>query len=252
MEAEARSMSTYVYGFTHSLHPLPLEGMVGVGASAPPLRVVREGDLNAVVSDAPPDLRPKRRDLTTHETVLERLCAAGTVLPMRFGMVAPDDGAVRAELQSGARRYAELLSRIEGHVELNVKGVHREDALLRDLLLGNHELLERNQALRAVDGGSHQDKVAFGERVATVMEDRRSRDAERAMAQLRPHASQMRLGPPVDGCFVNVSFLVASRALGEFQAAVLRLREALIGYANVEVYGPLPPYSFVSDNDGKG
>jgi hypothetical protein len=72
--------------------------------------------------------------------VLETLSAAGSVVPMRFGTVAPDDDAVVAELARAAGRYTELLTRLAGHVERNVKGAHQEDVLLADLLAGNPEL----------------------------------------------------------------------------------------------------------------
>jgi hypothetical protein len=240
-------MSSYVYCVTRASHPLPLEGAVGVGRHAPALRLVREQDFVAVVSDAPEQLRAKRRDLVKHDAIIGRVYAAGSVLPMRFGMVAPDDEAVRTELRAGARRYGELLSRIDGHVELNVKGVHAEEALLRDVLLQNAELRARHHLLRAAGGGGHQDKVAFGEQLAVVVAERRARDARQVIARLQPHAAQVRGGPPVDGCFVNVSFLVASGARPDFDRALSRLRGELPGYASVDLYGPLPPYSFVGN-----
>src|SRR6185503_4415285 len=114
-------MGTYLYCFTHNSHALPVQGFAGVGPQAPPLRLLREEELTAVVSDASGELRPKRRDLERHQAILEALCAAGPVLPMRFGMVAREDAEVRAEMQAGAHRYREILARVEGHVELNVK-----------------------------------------------------------------------------------------------------------------------------------
>jgi Gas vesicle synthesis protein GvpL/GvpF len=240
-------MSSYVYCVTRASHALPLDGAVGVGEQASAVRLVREQDLVAVVSDAPAHLRAKRRDLVKHDAVIGRVYAAGAVLPMQFGMIAPDDEAVRTELRSRARRYGDLLARIDGHVELNVKGVHAEEALLREVLLQNDELRVRNHALRAAGGGSHQDKVAFGEQVAAAVAERRARDAGQVIARLQPHAAQVRRGPPVDGCFVNVSFLVASGARRGFDGALSRLRGKLPGYASVELYGPLPPYSFVGN-----
>ena len=109
-------MARYVYCFTHAEHPLPLESLHAVGEEENALRVVRHEQLAAVVSDAPEGLRPKRRDLVAHETVLETLCSAGAVVPLRFGTVAPDDDAVMGELARGARRYTELLTRLDGHI----------------------------------------------------------------------------------------------------------------------------------------
>ncbi len=82
-------MSTYVYGITAASHPPLPEGMGGVGDPARPVRVLTEGELAAVVSDAPRGLRPKRRELLAHQNVLAEIGAGGCVLPMRFGSVAP-------------------------------------------------------------------------------------------------------------------------------------------------------------------
>ncbi len=238
-------MSTYVYGITLASHPLRLDGQVGVGAQPRALRLLREGDLVAVVSEAPANLRAKRRDLETHASVLDSLCAGGAVVPMRFGMVAEDDATVRAQLASQAQAYAKLLSQIEGHVELNVKGFHREDALLRELLLRDQALREHSEALRAA-GGSHQDKLEFGEHVAALVEHQGAEDAECVVARLRPCATLLRHGPRVvDGCFANTSFLVDAARLQDFEAALGRLRDELSAHAEVQLNGPLPPYSFV-------
>ncbi len=51
-------MSTYVYGITTSTHPSLPEGMDGVGDPPCRVRVLREGELAALVSDAPEGLRP--------------------------------------------------------------------------------------------------------------------------------------------------------------------------------------------------
>ncbi len=238
-------MARYVYCFTDAGHPLPLDDLRGVGADGTVLRAIRHEGLAAVVSDAPEGLRPKRRDLVAHETVLETLSAAGSVVPMRFGTVAPDDDAVVAELARGAGRYTELLTRLAGHVERNVKGAHQEDSLLADLLTDNPELRARNEALRAAGGGSQPDQVAFGERIALAVEQRRTRDAAYVVAALRPLAMLDRHAPSVEGCFVNVSFLVPSAAQDDFDAVVAQLRTAMEGYAELRVSGPLPPYSFV-------
>jgi Gas vesicle synthesis protein GvpL/GvpF len=63
-------MSSYVYCVTRASHPLPLEG--AVGDHAPALRLLREQDLVAVVSDAPDNLRAKRRDLAQRSETRER------------------------------------------------------------------------------------------------------------------------------------------------------------------------------------
>lgn len=56
-------MGTYVYGIVRASHsPLP-QDLEGIGEPPRPVRVMRQGELAAIVSDAPEELRPKRRDL---------------------------------------------------------------------------------------------------------------------------------------------------------------------------------------------
>jgi hypothetical protein len=239
-------MSTYVYCFARSTHPLPLAGASGVGSEATSVRVLREGELAAVVSDAPANLRAKRRDLTIHDGVITNLHSTGTVIPLRFGTLASDDEAVRSELRAGARHYRELLARLDGHVELNVKGVHQEDSVLRDLLSSDPVLGAQNDALQATGGGSHYDKLAFGERVAAALEERRVRDAERTIARLLPHAADVRGAPRLDGCFLNVSFLVMTDARRALEASLAALERDFGGSVKLRMRGPLPPYSFVA------
>jgi hypothetical protein len=240
-------MSTYVYGFTRAAHPLSIDGIKGVGSHDPALRVLRHDDLAAVVSDAPEDLRAKRRDIEAHQWILESLWVGGTVLPLRFGTVAPDDGAVEAELTAQADRYTDLLAQLDGKAELNVKGIYRESDVLRDLLLRDRPLREWNERLRSAGGGTPEARMEFGEEVAAALEDRRRADASRVLDELRPLAAQESLGPPVDGCFVNVSFLVPDTGREAFDTAVARVREALADVADVNLHGPLPPYSFVGE-----
>jgi hypothetical protein len=238
-------MSTYVYGFTRSSHPFHIDGMTGVGAEAPTLRVLRHDDLAAVVSDAPEALRARRRDLERHHRILEALGTGGTVLPMRFGVVAPDDVAIESELQVEANHYRSLLTRLAGKMEINVKAAHRQDAVLRALLLEDESLRERNNALRGRGGGSYADRVSFGEQLAAAVEDRRRRDAERVLERLEAHACETRLGAEAGG-FVNASFLIEVAVREAFEVSFAKLQREMSAIADVRVFGPLPPYSFVS------
>lgn len=133
-------MSTYVYGITTRSHPALPEGLDGVGDPPRPVRVLKEGELAAVVSDAPEDLRPKRRELLAHQNVLAETGATGCVLPMRFGSVAPDDSKVTEILAERASHYEERLRALDGKVEYNLKASHVEEEVLRQVLADDPEL----------------------------------------------------------------------------------------------------------------
>ncbi|MCT7353671.1 GvpL/GvpF family gas vesicle protein [Streptomyces sp. 15-116A] len=237
-------MSTYVYGITASSHSGLPEGMGGVGDPPRPVRVLKAGDLAAVVSDAPEDLRPKRRELLAHQNVLGEIGAAGVVLPMRFGSVASDDDAVTAVLAERADHYKERLRALDGRVEYNVKANHVEEAVLHHVMAGNPEIRALAEANRQSGGGSYDDKLRLGEMVAAAVKAKEAEDAAAVRQALEPEADAVSVGPESTGWLANVSFLVERATAENFLAAVERIRKDM-PHLEVRLNGPLPPYSFV-------
>ncbi|CAL9576811.1 hypothetical protein SUDANB58_04952 [Streptomyces sp. enrichment culture] len=237
-------MSTYVYGITASTHPSLPEGMGGVGDPPRPVRILREGELAAVVSDAPEGLRPKRKDLLAHQNVLGETGAAGCVLPMRFGIVAPDDRAVTGVLAERAEHYRERLRALDGRVEYNVKANHVEEAVLHHVMAENAEIRALAEANRKAGGGSYEDKIRLGEMVAGAVQAREAEDAAALRRVLEPATEAVSTGPESTGWLANMSFLVDRASAERFLAAVEQARRDL-PHLEVRVNGPLPPYSFV-------
>jgi hypothetical protein len=237
-------VSTYVYGITASTHPSLPEGMGGVGDPPRPVRILREGELAAVVSDAPEGLRPKRKDLLAHQNVLSETGAAGCVLPMRFGSVAPDDEAVTGVLAERAEHYRERLRTLDGRVEYNIKANHVEEAVLHHVMAESPEIRALAEANRKAGGGSYEDKIRLGEMVAQAVKAREAEDAAALQRVLEPAAEAVSTGPDSTGWLANVSFLVDRGSAETFLAAVEQARKEL-PHLEVRVNGPLPPYSFV-------
>ncbi|GAA2556304.1 MULTISPECIES: GvpL/GvpF family gas vesicle protein [Streptomyces] len=237
-------MSTYVYGITAVTHPALPEGMGGVGDPPRPVRILREGELAAVVSDAPEGLRPKRRELLAHQNVLSEAGAAGCVLPMRFGSVAPDDDAVTGVLAERAEHYRERLRALDGRVEYNVKANHVEEAVLHHVMAGNPEIRALAEANRQAGGGSYEDKIRLGEMVASAVKAKETEDAAALEHALEPAADSVSVGPESTGWLANVSYLVKREAAEDFLAAVEQARKDM-PHLEVRLNGPLPPYSFV-------
>ncbi|MBC2903084.1 GvpL/GvpF family gas vesicle protein [Streptomyces cupreus] len=237
-------MSTYVYGITASSHPALPKDMTGVGEPPRPVRVLAEGDLAALVSEAPEGLRPKRRDLLAHQNVLAETGAAGCVLPMRFGSVAPDDDTVTAVLAERADHYKERLRTLDGKVEYNVKATHDEEAVLHRVLSQSPEIRSLTEANQEAGGGSYEQKLQLGEMVVAAVKAREAEDAADVLRVLQPEAAAVSVGPESTGWLANVSFLVHRDTAQVFLAAVDELRKSR-PHLEIRVNGPLPPYSFV-------
>ena len=237
-------MSTYVYGITAKSHPALPKDMGGVGDPPLPVRVLEAGELAAIVSDAPEGLRPKRKDLLAHQNVLAEAGAAGVVLPMRFGSVAPDDDTVTGVLADRAEHYKERLQALDGKVEYNVKATHQEEAVLHRVMSENPEIRAMSDANRQAGGGSYEQRLRLGEMVVAAVKDREAEDASELQRALESVAADVSAGPESSGWLVNLSFLVDRDSAESFLAEVEQVRK---GHPHIElrVNGPLPPYSFV-------
>ncbi|WP_018549421.1 GvpL/GvpF family gas vesicle protein [Streptomyces sp. LaPpAH-108] len=237
-------MAVYIYSVTEKRHPLRLDGLRGVGESPSGLRALTAGGLCAVVSDAPDDLRPECRDIGVHQEVQERLMADGTVLPLRFGLVAEGDDAVRAALEERADAYTERLRALGGCAEYHLKATQDEDSLLRLILEESSAARELNDAIRAgtADVGA---PVRLGEMIAREIQARQEALAIGVVEALRPFARDVDSTQPTGEDFLSVSFLVPEDQEEVFLTTELSVAHQLGDDLDLRLHGPLPPYSFV-------
>ena len=92
------------------------------GLREQPLRAIGQEGMFAIASEHDElRLEPNEDDMWSHESVVEELMNAGSVLPMRFGSAVADEATVRSLL--GERRPAleQALDRVRGAVELSVR-----------------------------------------------------------------------------------------------------------------------------------
>jgi hypothetical protein len=237
-------VSTYVYGIARSTHPSPPKQLGGVGDPPRPVRVLRQGRLMALVSDAPESLRPKRRDLLAHQHVLRAAGAEGTVLPLRFGGLSPDDETLAAVLAEREDHYLERLEALDGKSEYNVKASHDEQSVLRRVLADDPELRAMAEAGRSDDDDSYEGKLQLGERIESAVRLREAQDADLLRAMLEVAAEEVSAGLQSTGWLTNLSFLVDGEHIAEFVTAVEAVRQEQ-PHLVLTVTGPLPPYSFV-------
>ncbi|MFI1935368.1 GvpL/GvpF family gas vesicle protein [Streptomyces sp. NPDC020330] len=231
----------YVYAVVRAGTPLPRESG-GVGSPPAPLRTVGVGSVAAVVSAAPAQLRARRRDLLAHQDLLTRLANSGPVLPMRFGMVASDEDALRAQLAGAETGHLTALDRVAGHIEMNLKALPAHDSLAA-LVAEDATVRRLREETRRRPG--YEANVRLGAAVASALARRAGEAGRRALRELTPMARATAGGPEVPGCALNVSFLVARADSDRFRATADRFAAAHRHHVELRLVGPLPCYSFV-------
>ena len=213
-------------------------------AAQRPIRCVTAGALGAVVSDVPGDhVPPARANLLAHLRVLEAAAERTTVLPMRFGVVVPDDATLTTTyLLDREEDLLRALDRLRDRVEMRVS-----DRYVEDQVIGL--VLSDDRIAAGLRGRSDMEsKIQLGERITEGIDHRRILDAEPLVEELRPLAGDISRGEPKDAMDVLVaSFLVSNDAVGSFEQAVERLRVRIAPVMTIELSGPLPPFSFTED-----
>lgn len=170
--------------------------------------------------------------------------ADGTVLPLRFGLTAPDDEAVRAALDQRRDEYTQRLAELEGCAEYHLRAAIDEDVLLRQILQESPEARQLNDDIKAGDN-SPDLPLALGELVAQEVLARHHALAAGITEALRPHTRQERTSEPTGDDFLNISFLVDAEHQELFLTAEKGLTSELGTEFDFRLHGPLPAYSFV-------
>lgn len=231
----------YVHGVTEAGARAAIEG---AGA-----RAVAHGGLAAIVTDSAGTTRAAEL-MRRHWAVLEAVAANATVVPVQFGTAMASDDAVAAELL--ARRRDDLLAQLatlDGKVQLSVKGTYDEAGLLRSVVEGSPAIARLREQLRGLpEEAGRYERIRLGELVAAGVEQIRERDARVLHEQLEPHAVAASR-EPAGGLqtAVNSAFLVERARTADFARAVDAAAAGLEGRIELRLLGPLPPYSFVTE-----
>lgn len=239
--------ATYVYGLVAAGQELP-EGLTGLGPSGE-VRTVEHGGLAAIVGDVPLD-RPlgTRADLLAHETVVDTVAQAATVLPMRFPAVIDDAGLIDELLAPHRDEFLSVLGELEGKVQYTLHGRYQQDVLLEEILEENAEVRELNERVRDLpEDVGYQDRVRLGELIVAELDERSAADAVDVEERLRPYAESVSITPtPQPDQVITAAFLVARDRAAEFESAVEDLGADTHEWLRLRLLGPLAPYDFVT------
>jgi hypothetical protein len=235
----------YVYGVVQTNAKPP----TACGIAQAPLRIIAGESAAALVSDLPGgEVRLGREEMLAHAHVLEAAIANGTVLPMRFGIVMADPDEIRRRLLDGhAADLRAQLGEFDGKVEIRIRAVYAEDALLREVVRDDPEIaaLRRSLAGRSEDA-TYYARIQLGERVAAGIERKREHDAAAIVEALAPAALAVDEGKAGhERVAVNASFLVERARLGQFDKIVDGVAARNADRMRFKYTGPLPPHSFV-------
>jgi hypothetical protein len=207
-----------------------------------------EGGAVAVVSDIhSPRVRPERRNLMAHRAVLAHLLEQGTVLPMRFGIIAANAKAVHALLAANAEAIEEQLQRVRGRVEMGLR-VSWDVGNIYEYFVASHPVLReaRDQLVQQGDNAGRDEKIEVGRLFDRLVNDKRQEHADRVMEIMRDHCEEVVSNPPKkDKEVMNLACLVERDAQEEFEKGVFEASKLFNNDYLFDYNGPWAPHNFV-------
>lgn len=221
------------------------------GLDGRPVEFVRSGALATAVSVVDPDRRPGRRaDLLAYQSVLDGLARIGPVAPIRFGSVMPDADTVVDELLAPDEGYfVDLLERLRGRRQFNLRVTPVEEAALGELVAADPEIRRLRELTRGLpEEVSYRDRVRLGELVAHGLEQQSAQDADMVLGLVVPLADDYLVrNPPSATEVVDVALLVDAARSDDLVDALEQYAEAWHQRLRLRLVGPLAPYDFVEE-----
>jgi hypothetical protein len=238
----------YVYGVVTAGTPLPkaLRGLDDV-----PVELVGYDDIAAVVTSIELDRPPGRRaELVAHGTVVDRLVEDVTVVPAQFGSVLADRESVVSDLlEPDHDHFVELLRRLAGLCQLNLRASYLEEQVLAEVVRDRPDIAELRRRTRDLAPGTlHPDLVRLGELVAGEMEAKRAVDTDQVLAVVARGTTgqKVRPGGGVDH-LVDVALLLSRDQVAPLEADLEAFAEAVHDRIRLRLTGPTAPYDFVAE-----
>jgi len=239
----------YMYCIIRCPEPIQFTNL-GIGERGDIVHTVHFEDLAAVVSNSPVvEYDSSRRNMMAHTLVLEEVMQDFTILPVRFGTVAPSVEAIQEKLLK--RRFGEfhgLLQEMEGRVELGLKAFWYEDVIFNEIVEESPPTRRlRDSLMGRPSEETYYERIRLGEMIEAAMWRKRDEDAEKILTPLRPLVYETRVNKVItDRMVANAAFLVDENRQAEFDAMVERLDQEMGKRLIFKYVGPVPPYNFVN------
>jgi len=237
----------YVYGIIESAQPRRF-AFSGVGDAE--VYTINYQDLAAIVGDTDlSQIDPTRKNVRAHTVVQDEILKDHTLLPMSFGVIAGSETEVLMFLEKNYDGLTGELKRLSGKVEVELKIYWDQEAMMRELRSGKHELSRIKEKIGAALSPAEARSllVEAGKLVERTALDWQAKYAQGAFAALKQLSVDAQLSNPVGiKNILNASFLIDKSREREFQETVYKLDSKYQDRVNFKYVGPLPPYNFVN------
>ena len=221
------------------------------GLESAPVYAMDQCGIRAIVSDTlSTRLRPDRNNIGAHQRVLKSLTTDTTVLPMRFGVLARDAGAVEKLLATNIDTINEHFERLNGRVEMGLR-VSWDVTNIYEHFVALHPTLAagRDQIWSQHSGSSarREEKIQLGNMYEALRTADRLDAAEKVKEILFDYCDDIVENPVKrEKDVINVACLIERSRLDEFVNGVFEASKAFDNSYIFDYTGPWAPHNFIN------
>ena len=235
----------YIYGFTRSDATL---GLAINGIDGKPIYVISDNGVAAVVSDEPNGkLRPERKNLSAHNTVIKEVMKTSTILPVSFGVVADNEASLKKTLKLNHDSFVNQLKKLEGKVEMGLKIVWDVENIF-EFMVRKHRTLElfRDNIFLKPTGATQEEKLELGRMFETVLNEDREKHLAAVQGILKNYCCEIKESKPKDEKTVmKLACLVEKAKLEQFEKGIFEAAKVFDDNFAFDFNGPWAPHNFV-------
>ena len=226
------------------------------GLNGATLELIPYKDINAVVSEMPVinfdrfDREVLDHYITIHQQVNEGVMKYYDVVPLAFGIIAPNPWEVRNLIERAYLQFKTALKRITGKVEFVFQVWWDQEKLLPDLVRTTPEIQKLKEELSTKDKILDLPlKLKLGKLLQQKAEVWREAYLKEIQTSLNSCSQDFTLNKLMgEGMIANFSFLIEKARESELDRKVQDLGRKYEGKLKFKYIGPMPPYSFVHIN----
>ena len=187
--------------------------------------------------------------LVKHQTVIEKIMKDHTIIPMKFGTFACNDNEVAQVLKRGYSQFKELLTNIDGKIELDVAAIWTDsNGIIKEIGEEDKEIRElKAEIAKKPPSSTLQDRIKIGMMIKDVLDKRREKEQAHIIDFLKEATVDFQKHQVMDDKMVlNCAFLLEKSKEPDFDARLKALDKEYNQKVNFRCVGPLPPYSFAT------
>lgn len=225
-------------------------GPMGIGGRGDEVTTLGFDGISCIVSRSPlAEYILNRENLLVHQKTIEQVMKEYTVLPVRFSTIADSPEDIRNLLRKRRAEFKNLLSEMEGKIELGLKALWTDmNLVFREIQESDNEVRKLRGKMAMAGGGSaYYDRISLGKKVESALQKKKDDEAEAILSLFRDICVDMKKNKVHgDNMLLNAAFLIDGTMAKEFDSRIKDLDEKNGGRMKLKYVGPVPIFNFVN------